>query len=152
MARRQKAPMTEAAHALKLALRHLNGEVMVEWTDGNVAAILALGGSVRIEPSSAGRANMVASVQARGGQRRATAILWDVFYVEPRANAKRQALFYDRDYAGWDQPPPPPLTAEQLEALAAEAAFQASEFAMVAAAERELAAEKALLTAIKVAC
>lgn len=142
MARRKKSPPGEVALALKHATEMLDGIVCVDFTDANVAAIVELGGSVLLESQGCGRANLCAEWRVRG-KLRVNALLWDTFYVESRAEAARHARWHERAYAGWDDPPAPELTAEQAAALAAEAAFQAREAAMVAAAERELAAEKA---------
>jgi hypothetical protein len=133
-------PMSPEALALKRALELLDGQLSLDFTDKNIAAIIELGGRIVLEPYRAGSGYLHASWKPENAYfDRVSAFHWGVDYVESRADAERNARLYPAEYAGWNEPPPAPKSAEQLEADAKQAAFEAAERAAVLAAERELA-------------
>lgn len=138
-------PMSPEALVLKRALELLEGSLCLDFTEKNVAAILELGGKLDLAAGGPACANLIASYRPPDAYwDRLTAYGWHVYYVESRQTAKDKAVVYPAAYAGWNEPPPPDKSPEQLEADAKQARFEAAEAAMVASAERELAADRAL--------
>lgn len=134
-------PMSPEALALKHAIELLDGSLSLDFTDKNLAALIELGGVCRVESYGAAQ-GMLAVTLRRPGEflDRVHAFHWAPQYVESREQAEINARMYPDKYAGWNEPPPAPKSAEQLEADAKQAAFEATERAAVLAAERELAA------------
>lgn len=141
-----RLPLTDTAAAIKQLMAVTKGGIALDFDDTNVAAILELGGSLTLDPCGPAQGMLVADI------RRTTedyfgigvhAYCWGIYYVESREHAEQQARSYPREYAGWNEPPPPEKSAEQLDADRRQAEFESAEAAMVAAAARELAVKGA---------